>query len=113
MAKSYLKNLSKLCVSDNIRWARDIYVEHITGIRQFDESAIIRNPNFRPQEQLSQDDPLWALSTMLRPAVIQSVYLRRISALLFPPLFLLQLLVVPLNNYFELLVCGAPVCKFL
>ncbi|GBL72532.1 Retrovirus-related Pol polyprotein from type-1 retrotransposable element R2 [Araneus ventricosus] len=58
MAKSYLKTLSKLCVSDNIRWARDIYVEHITGIRQFDESAIVNNPNFRPQEPCSQDDPL-------------------------------------------------------
>ncbi|GBN69625.1 Retrovirus-related Pol polyprotein from type-2 retrotransposable element R2DM [Araneus ventricosus] len=58
MAKSYLKTLCKLCVSDNIRWARDIYVEHITGIRQFDESAIVNNPNFRPQEPRSQDDPL-------------------------------------------------------
>ncbi|GBO30886.1 hypothetical protein AVEN_125774-1 [Araneus ventricosus] len=58
MAKSYLKTLSKLCVSDNIRWARDIYVEHISGIRQFDESAIVNNPNFRPQEPRSEDDPL-------------------------------------------------------
>ncbi|GBO37569.1 Retrovirus-related Pol polyprotein from type-1 retrotransposable element R2 [Araneus ventricosus] len=58
MSKSYLKTFSKLCVSDNIRWARDIYVEHITGVRQFDESAIVNNPNFRPREMLSQDDPL-------------------------------------------------------
>ncbi|GBM65969.1 hypothetical protein AVEN_152182-2 [Araneus ventricosus] len=58
MSKSYLKTLSKLCVSDNIRWARDIYVEHITGVRQFDESAIVHNPNYRPREPLLQDDPL-------------------------------------------------------
>ncbi|GBN47632.1 hypothetical protein AVEN_110406-1 [Araneus ventricosus] len=58
MAKSYLKKMSQLCVSDNFRWARDIYVEHITGHRQFDESAIVNNPAYRPQEPLSQDDPL-------------------------------------------------------
>ncbi|GBN27426.1 hypothetical protein AVEN_131167-1 [Araneus ventricosus] len=50
--------MSQLCVSDNVRWARDIYVEHITGHRQFDESAIVNNPAYRLQEPLSQDDPL-------------------------------------------------------
>ncbi|GFQ75972.1 retrovirus-related Pol polyprotein from type-1 retrotransposable element R2 [Trichonephila clavata] len=34
--KSYLATLRKLCVSDSIRWSRDIYIEHMTGHRQFD-----------------------------------------------------------------------------
>ncbi|GBN77607.1 hypothetical protein AVEN_217872-1 [Araneus ventricosus] len=58
MAKSYLKKMAKLCVSDNVRWARDIYVEHITGRRQFDESMVVNNPDFRPHEIPAQDDPL-------------------------------------------------------
>ncbi|GBN56500.1 Retrovirus-related Pol polyprotein from type-2 retrotransposable element R2DM [Araneus ventricosus] len=58
MSRSYLKKLSKLCVSDNIRWARDIYIEHVTGHRQFDVSAIIADPLFRPQEPPTSEDPL-------------------------------------------------------
>ncbi|GBO17074.1 hypothetical protein AVEN_26387-1 [Araneus ventricosus] len=48
--RSFLRKMQKLCVSDNIRWARDIYVEHVTGKRQFHEAEILRNPNFRPRE---------------------------------------------------------------
>ncbi|GFR02243.1 retrovirus-related Pol polyprotein from type-2 retrotransposable element R2DM [Trichonephila clavata] len=33
--KSYLALLRKLCCSDAIRWSRDIYIEHITGHRQY------------------------------------------------------------------------------
>ena len=33
-SRSYLSIFKKLCVSDVIRYSRDIYVEHITGIRQ-------------------------------------------------------------------------------
>jgi hypothetical protein len=33
-SKKYLKLFKKLCVSDVIRYSRDIYVEHITGVRQ-------------------------------------------------------------------------------
>jgi diphthamide synthase (EF-2-diphthine--ammonia ligase) len=33
-SKKYLKLFKKLCVSDLIRYSRDIYVEHITGVRQ-------------------------------------------------------------------------------
>ncbi|GBM21198.1 hypothetical protein AVEN_194336-1 [Araneus ventricosus] len=58
MSRSYLKKMSKLCVSDNIRWARDIYVEHVTGHRLFDVSAIIADPLFRPQEPPTSEDPL-------------------------------------------------------
>ncbi|GBL64271.1 hypothetical protein AVEN_269516-1 [Araneus ventricosus] len=56
-SRNYLKKMQKLCISDNIRWARDIYVEHVTGRRQFDEAEILRNPNFRPCEPVL-DDPL-------------------------------------------------------
>jgi hypothetical protein len=33
-SKKYLKLFKKLCVSDLISYSRDIYVEHITGVRQ-------------------------------------------------------------------------------
>jgi hypothetical protein len=32
--RKYLKLFNKLCVSDVIRYTRDIYTEHITGVRQ-------------------------------------------------------------------------------
>ncbi|GBN09065.1 Retrovirus-related Pol polyprotein from type-1 retrotransposable element R2 [Araneus ventricosus] len=39
MAKSFLHKLQRLCVSETIRWSRDIYVEHVTGVRQFSEDS--------------------------------------------------------------------------
>ena len=33
-SRSYLKLFKKLCVSDTIKYSRDIYVEHVTGVRQ-------------------------------------------------------------------------------
>ncbi|GBO20258.1 hypothetical protein AVEN_87408-1 [Araneus ventricosus] len=63
-SRNYLKKMQRLCVSDNIRWARDIYVEHITGRRQFDEEEILRNPNFRPCEPVTAD-PLEAPATSI------------------------------------------------
>ena len=33
--RRYAKLMRKLIVSDTIRWSRDIYVEHITGMRQY------------------------------------------------------------------------------
>jgi hypothetical protein len=33
-SRKYLKVFKKLCVSDVIRYTRDIYTEHITGVRQ-------------------------------------------------------------------------------
>ncbi|GFT18732.1 retrovirus-related Pol polyprotein from type-1 retrotransposable element R2 [Trichonephila clavipes] len=36
--KSYLKTLKKLCVSDTIRWSRDIYIQHLTGKQQYNDS---------------------------------------------------------------------------
>ena len=32
--RSYAKLMKKLCVSDMVKWSRDIYVEHLTGVRQ-------------------------------------------------------------------------------
>ncbi|GIY32323.1 retrovirus-related Pol polyprotein from type-1 retrotransposable element R2 [Caerostris darwini] len=34
-SNSYISLFRKLCVSDNIKWSRDIYTEHITGHRQY------------------------------------------------------------------------------
>ncbi|GBN45605.1 hypothetical protein AVEN_250960-1 [Araneus ventricosus] len=65
MSKSYLKKMSKICVSENIRWARDIYVEHVTGHRQFDAAAIANDSSFRPQEPPSQEDPQEMLYIMV------------------------------------------------
>jgi len=31
--------MRKLMVSDTIRWSRDIYVEHITGEKQYQDTA--------------------------------------------------------------------------
>ncbi|GFY70262.1 hypothetical protein TNIN_447671, partial [Trichonephila inaurata madagascariensis] len=31
---SYLSVMRKLCVSDCIRWSRDIYIQHLTGVQQ-------------------------------------------------------------------------------
>jgi hypothetical protein len=33
-SRSYGKLLQKLCVSETIKFTRDIYIEHITGVRQ-------------------------------------------------------------------------------
>ncbi|GFQ91951.1 retrovirus-related Pol polyprotein from type-1 retrotransposable element R2 [Trichonephila clavata] len=38
--KSYLSLLRKLCVSDCIRWSRDIYIHHITGVQQYGRGTI-------------------------------------------------------------------------
>ncbi|KAF8797270.1 hypothetical protein HNY73_001555 [Argiope bruennichi] len=39
-SRSYLNLFRKLCVSYTIRWSRDIYIEHITGHRQYDLAAV-------------------------------------------------------------------------
>ncbi|GFW64533.1 hypothetical protein TNCV_3513551 [Trichonephila clavipes] len=35
----YLATLRKLCVSDCIRWSRDIYIQHLTGAQQYFTNA--------------------------------------------------------------------------
>ncbi|GFQ96492.1 retrovirus-related Pol polyprotein from type-1 retrotransposable element R2 [Trichonephila clavata] len=42
--KSYLNLLRKLCVSVNIRWSRDIFIQHLTGIQQYRSSTVVPNP---------------------------------------------------------------------
>ncbi|GFW64851.1 retrovirus-related Pol polyprotein from type-1 retrotransposable element R2 [Trichonephila clavipes] len=37
--RRYLKMLRKLCVSDCIRWSRDIYIQHLTGAQQYSTGA--------------------------------------------------------------------------
>ncbi|GBO44275.1 Retrovirus-related Pol polyprotein from type-1 retrotransposable element R2 [Araneus ventricosus] len=44
MSKSYLKKFQQLCVSDVIKWSRDIFVEHVTGVRQYTDPNTSR-PN--------------------------------------------------------------------
>ncbi|GFU59177.1 retrovirus-related Pol polyprotein from type-1 retrotransposable element R2 [Trichonephila clavipes] len=40
----YLKVLRNLCVSDCIRWSRDIYIQHLTGARQYSTDAPLHPP---------------------------------------------------------------------
>ncbi|KAF8797217.1 Retrovirus-related Pol polyprotein type-2 like protein [Argiope bruennichi] len=42
MSRGYLNKFRKLCVSDCIKWSRDIYVEHITGHRQFTDGVDLK-----------------------------------------------------------------------
>ncbi|GBN17219.1 hypothetical protein AVEN_87598-1 [Araneus ventricosus] len=42
MSKSYLKKFQQLCVSDVIKWSRDIFVEHVTRARQYTDPASTR-----------------------------------------------------------------------
>jgi hypothetical protein len=39
LSHSYCSLMRKLMVSDAIRWSRDIYVEHLTGVRQYQEDT--------------------------------------------------------------------------
>ncbi|GIY79110.1 retrovirus-related Pol polyprotein from type-1 retrotransposable element R2, partial [Caerostris darwini] len=38
MSRSYLNTFRRLCVSDTIKWSRDIYVEFLTGHKQYSPS---------------------------------------------------------------------------
>lgn len=35
ISRRYGQTMAKLCVSDTIKWSRDIYIEHLTGQRQY------------------------------------------------------------------------------
>ncbi|GBM35221.1 hypothetical protein AVEN_116481-1, partial [Araneus ventricosus] len=39
MSKSYLHKFRHLCVSETVKWSRDIYVQHITGKKQYEENG--------------------------------------------------------------------------
>ncbi|GFY73421.1 retrovirus-related Pol polyprotein from type-1 retrotransposable element R2 [Trichonephila inaurata madagascariensis] len=47
----YLAVLRKLCVSDCIRWSRDIYIQHLTGAKHYSTDAPVHPP---PQCTLEQ-----------------------------------------------------------
>ncbi|GFQ99363.1 uncharacterized protein TNCT_733761 [Trichonephila clavata] len=50
--KSYLNVLRKLCVSDNIRWSRDIYIQHLTGVQQYGPNTLVPAPIVAAEEVL-------------------------------------------------------------
>jgi hypothetical protein len=39
LSHNYCRLMRKLMVSDAIRWSRDIYVEHLTSVRQYSEAT--------------------------------------------------------------------------
>ena len=61
ISKTYAKLMKKLIVSDTIRWSRDIYVEFISGKRQYRDDVPLNplpvhpqpahGPDMRPEEQ--------------------------------------------------------------
>jgi hypothetical protein len=44
ISKSYAKMMKKLIVSDTIRWSRDLYVEFVSGKRQYEEPLPAQQP---------------------------------------------------------------------
>ncbi|GFY51831.1 retrovirus-related Pol polyprotein from type-1 retrotransposable element R2 [Trichonephila inaurata madagascariensis] len=48
----YLVVLRKLYVFDCIRWSRDIYIQHLTGAKQYSTDAPIQPPSQCTQEHL-------------------------------------------------------------
>ncbi|GBN16737.1 Retrovirus-related Pol polyprotein from type-1 retrotransposable element R2 [Araneus ventricosus] len=44
MSKSYLNKFRKLCCSEVLQWSRDIFVEHVTGHRQFTDNSNSSRP---------------------------------------------------------------------
>ncbi|GBM06261.1 hypothetical protein AVEN_7668-1, partial [Araneus ventricosus] len=57
-SRSYLKLFQKLCASDTLRWSRDLFIEHVTGVRQYDPAAFpTYDFKYRPEEQ-EEADPL-------------------------------------------------------
>ena len=55
ISKSYAKVMKKLIVSDTIRWSRDIYVEFISGKRQYRDPVATNQPLMSPQPAPAQD----------------------------------------------------------
>ena len=47
--------MKKLIVSDTIRWSRDIYVEFISGKRQYRDPVATNQPLMSPQPAPAQD----------------------------------------------------------
>jgi hypothetical protein len=43
LGHSYCRLMRKLMVSDAIRWSRDIYIEHLSGVRQYRDTGDTRS----------------------------------------------------------------------
>jgi len=43
MGQTYCRLIKKIMVSDAIRWSRDIYIEHISGIKQYWDTGDTRS----------------------------------------------------------------------
>ncbi|GBO08329.1 hypothetical protein AVEN_246030-1 [Araneus ventricosus] len=54
-SRSYIKLMAKLCCNDVLRWSRDIYIEHLSGVRQYDPT-VLTNDAHRPHE-IEPEDP--------------------------------------------------------
>ncbi|GFY44120.1 retrovirus-related Pol polyprotein from type-2 retrotransposable element R2DM [Trichonephila inaurata madagascariensis] len=64
----YLAVLRKLCVSDCIRWSRDIYIQHLTGAKQYSTDAPVHPPPQCTREQPnSSNDSGHSLSDSATP----------------------------------------------
>ncbi|GFU79296.1 hypothetical protein TNCV_2138191 [Trichonephila clavipes] len=55
LTNSYLRLLRKLCVSDCIRWSRDIYIQHLTGVQQYSTDASDVQPGPEATEENESD----------------------------------------------------------
>ncbi|GFV01741.1 uncharacterized protein TNCV_2704351 [Trichonephila clavipes] len=42
--RRYLRTMKRLCVSDTIRWSRDIYIQHLTGKKQYCNQDVLPMP---------------------------------------------------------------------
>ncbi|GBN16144.1 hypothetical protein AVEN_22443-1 [Araneus ventricosus] len=62
-SKSYLKLFQKLCVCDIHRWPRDLYVEHVTGVRQYDPDVFPTTQFHHRLEEPEEQDPLKTVCT--------------------------------------------------
>ncbi|GBN43415.1 hypothetical protein AVEN_119208-1 [Araneus ventricosus] len=57
-SRSCLAKFRHLCVCDTIRWSRDIYTEHVTGIRQFDPNDLNIQALQPPEPENEVDEAL-------------------------------------------------------
>ncbi|EMP28244.1 Tetratricopeptide repeat protein 34 [Chelonia mydas] len=59
IGRQYAQLMQHLMVSDTIRWSRDIYIEHITGHRQYQEAS-------QMEPHLLQQSCLWLLKKVIQ-----------------------------------------------
>ncbi|GFT76709.1 retrovirus-related Pol polyprotein from type-1 retrotransposable element R2 [Trichonephila clavipes] len=71
----YLKVLRQLCVSDCIRWSRDIYIQHLTGAKQYSTDAPLHPPPRYTQERRSRqrDEPTSIPRAVVTPGLPNAI----------------------------------------